>query len=579
MGVPRLFKYVCDRHPNVVKNIHIGNYNTTVNNLYIDSNALIHKAAQVVFQYGTYKPLLPICDTSLPEKEKETILFELFWSYLCSIVETVTPTTCLYIAIDGTAPVGKQSEQRKRRFVAARTRDKNMWNSSKISPGTLFMWELTKFINYSIRKTMAENPLWKNLSVIFSSHNVSGEGEHKLLRYIRDLPPQSQMTHCIWGPDGDLIMLSLLAFTFFENCPRFLWYREDNNNASRACIVDIGKLANRITTQWALEKSLVYRKGVVNDFILIGFFVGNDFLPKITMFHLLEEGFDVMLNLYHDIQKQHGTHFRITTHDNHIDMKKFALFVMKIAHKEKELLENQANRDVNDQRFFNQTLLDCTTERLSERTHKTRKILDYNLYRENYYKNKLHITSQKEIDKLCHNYIRGLKWVFEYYCNECLSYQWCYPYHYAPLFEDLSNYMRKWIINENKKCLNLKFVKTPPSEPFQQLLSILPPQSSNLLPREYASLITGSLSQYSPSEFEIDYEGVNKEYQGIPLLPFVNPDDVRKIYEKRKRKSHNYKRNEKGIVRHFILNENTDSYDYKSEYGFLKHCHVKVSIL
>lgn len=580
MGVPGLFRYVCQRHPNAIKDIRVGDYHTKVDNLYIDSNALIHKAAQIIFAYGSYKTLIPVCDPNLPVKEKEKELFKLFWGYLCDIVETVTPTKVLYIAIDGCAPCGKMSQQRQRRFVAARTREKGSWNSSKITPGTLFMWELTKFINYSIRHMMISSPIWRRLTVFFSPHNVHSEGEHKVLDYIRSLPNAKDLSHCIWGPDGDLIMLSLIV-----KCPKFLWYREDNITPAKACIIDIGTFSKRIVSQWGKcilysprnlrikiigTQIIIINNQIINDFVLIGFFVGNDFLPKIAMFHLLEQGFDVMLEEYGDM--------RLTTGDNHIDMKSFSLFIDRVAHRERELLEGQASVSVRDKRFINRTLLSCVKTSISARSKAPRKVLDYEAYREKYYKIKLKISSDEEIEKLCKDYVRGLNWVFEYYCNGCPSFQWYYPYHYAPLFADLTSYMKRKFV-EKIDPPNLEFVSTKPSEPFQQLLSVLPSQSVvELLPSIYTKLMK-CFPEYYPLEFDVDYEGVNKEYQGIALLPFVDPDHLRKKYEKFHtiKSVRIYKRNQPGKIRKFTMNHNSPTYNYVSDYGSLRNCRVVVS--
>lgn len=60
-----------------------------------------------------------------------------------------------------------------------------------------------------------------------------------------------------------------------------------------------------------------------------------------------------------------------------------------------------------------------------------------------YYINKFLVTDpadvQEFVDKIKQSYIEGLQWVFAYYYKGCESWDWYYPYHYAPFASDLMN--------------------------------------------------------------------------------------------------------------------------------------------
>lgn len=111
------------------------------------------------------------------------------------VSEIVKPKRVLFMAIDGVAPRAKLNQQRSRRFRAAQDRLESMekarqageevdedllFDTNCITPGTEFMDTVGAHIRWFIRKKMKEDPLWSDLEIIFSGHDVPGEGEHKV---------------------------------------------------------------------------------------------------------------------------------------------------------------------------------------------------------------------------------------------------------------------------------------------------------------------------------------------------------------------------------------------------------------
>jgi 5'-3' exonuclease len=70
----------------------------------------------------------------------------------------------------------------------------------------------------------------------------------------------------------------------------------------------------------------------------------------------------------------------------------------------------------------------------------------------------------------------------------------------------------------------IKWNVSTPIPPLLQLLVVLPPQSSYLVPKPFQKIMTGKLY---PLEFQQDFINKRKYWQGIPQLPSI---DLKHIY-------------------------------------------------
>ncbi|EUB63314.1 5'-3' exoribonuclease [Echinococcus granulosus] len=105
------------------------------------------------------------------------------------------------------------TELKKRREKEPEFDEKSLFDPNVISPGTEFMESLHEFFKRFIANQISSDPLWRRIDVIYSGHDVPGEGEQKIREYMlyqRTLSGyQPNERHCLYGMDADLIFLGL----------------------------------------------------------------------------------------------------------------------------------------------------------------------------------------------------------------------------------------------------------------------------------------------------------------------------------------------------------------------------------
>jgi 5'-3' exonuclease len=130
------------------------------------------------------------------------------------------------------------------------------------------------------------------------------------------------------------------------------------------------------------------------------------------------------------------------------------------------------------------------------------------------------------VKEICHDYLFGLEWILQYYTIGVSDWNWYYTHMYSPFVYDLYLHSLSYTFGREQK-------QTEPSEPFKQLLSILPQTSSGLLPSPLDTLLHVSpLKEYCPSTFEVDMKGKKSDWEGVPIIPFIDQTTVTTEYNK-----------------------------------------------
>lgn len=192
------------------------------------------------------------------------------------------------------------------------------------------MARLSEQLRYFINKKITEDSNWRDIQVVLSGHEVPGEGEHKIMEYIRLARAQPDynpnVRHCLYGLDADLIMLGLLSHD-----PHFCLLREEvkfgptrKKGNTRRVLVPITSCSANLRCNslesinfYLLHLSLLREylnlefhdiehvlpfeyslERVIDDFILLAVFVGNDFLPNLPDLHIHQNGLERLFEVY-----------------------------------------------------------------------------------------------------------------------------------------------------------------------------------------------------------------------------------------------------------------------------------------
>ncbi|WWC63302.1 uncharacterized protein I303_105902 [Kwoniella dejecticola CBS 10117] len=323
MGIPKFFRWISERYP-LTSQLITPNSIPTFDNLYLDMNGIIHNCSH---------PPSSENDPHFRITEEQMILA--IFAYIDHLFTKIKPQKVFFMAIDGVAPRAKMNQQRSRRFRTAKDAvekrreaekkgeklpEEKAFDSNCITPGTPFMARLSNHLKYYVTKRISEDAEWRNVKVILSGHDIPGEGEHKIQEFIRLTKAQpdynANTRHCLYGLDADLIMLGLLSHD-----PHFCLLREEvtfgrkskkttglaNTNFYLLHLsllreyldLEFGSLATQISFKYDLER-------VIDDFILMAVFIGNDFLPHLPDLHINEGALERIWGIYKEILPEAG---------------------------------------------------------------------------------------------------------------------------------------------------------------------------------------------------------------------------------------------------------------------------------
>lgn len=470
------------------------------------------------------------------------------------------------------------------------------FDSNCITPGTDFMLKLSLALQKWVDFKMQTDPFWKDgADVIVSGPDVPGEGEHKVMDFLRaaraeDYPHKHHWrpgyTHVLYGLDADLIMLGLVTHE-----PNFMLLREKmsvvmagrgrNKYRKKKDMLEYDQNDFELLELSALRQmlSIQFRKfadegvlkvnydleRIVDDFVFMCMLVGNDFLPHTPHLEIDSGALSLMMSNYVDLLPDWGDYL---TKKERIHPQRFEQFMYHLAIYEEEhfkrrgyeenepgwklLAEDEkeeddfygtyysgkptppaaaaANRKGGQPPEEEELPMAPTGNRAFRRKHPNNLSRSY---RDFYYETKL---GWKPADRSrtlfrrrehVREYMEGLHWNLNYYHNGCQSWNWFFPYLYSPLATDMVNLAEFYDNPDEEGFCTFEFEKGEPFPSLAQLLSVLPPQSADLLPKPLAELMThpsSPLTEFYPPDFTSDPNGKRQTWEAVVQIPFIDAD-------------------------------------------------------
>ncbi|XP_048190904.1 5'-3' exoribonuclease 1 isoform X4 [Perognathus longimembris pacificus] len=595
MGVPKFYRWISERYPclsEVVKEHQIPEFD----NLYLDMNGIIHQCSHPN-------------DDDVHFRISDDKIFTDIFHYLEVLFRIIKPRKVFFMAVDGVAPRAKMNQQRGRRFRSAKEAEDKIkkalekgetlptearFDSNCITPGTEFMARLHEHLKYFVNMKISTDKSWQGVTIYFSGHETPGEGEHKIMEFIRsekakpDHDPNTR--HCLYGLDADLIMLGLTSheahFSLLREEVRF-----GGKKTQRVCapeettfhLLHLSLMREYIDYEFSVLKEKITFKydieRVIDDWILMGFLVGNDFIPHLPHLHINHDALPLLYGTYITILPELGGYIN---ENGHLNLPRFEKYLVKLSdfdrehfsevfvdlkwfeskvgnkylneaagiaaeeaknYKEKKKSKGQENSLCWAALDKNESQVVASKDNLEDETEDDDLFeTEFRQYKRTYYMTKMgvDVVSDDFLAAQAACYVQAIQWILHYYYHGVQSWSWYYPYHYAPFLSDIRNI----------SALKIHFELGKPFKPFEQLLAVLPAASKSLLPTCYQHLMTNEDSpiiEYYPPDFKTDLNGKQQEWEAVVLIPFI---DEKRLLEAMETCNHSLKKEERKRNQH-----------------------------
>lgn len=302
MGIEKFFSTI-NKNFQIVSTVDLDNTETDLFDskyLFFDFNSIIHNvSSKLIGELNSNSK----SKSNIKLDDLEYMIIKEVNLFIIKILEKLDleKLEYVYAALDGVPTFAKILEQKKRRFIGdfiEKLLNKYSlpfnWSKNNISPATLFMDKINKYLNNI--KQITQNKLVKKEDLIlkqkdyeffskikkfdYSDTNSEGEGEMKIFDYINNLNLKVKESVIFYSPDADVILLSMIS----KNAENIIIFKYDQNSETLYSI-KIEELKQTIYS-YCLDRiegsnyTDINIKKLIKDIVFIFTIFGNDFLPK-----------------------------------------------------------------------------------------------------------------------------------------------------------------------------------------------------------------------------------------------------------------------------------------------------------
>lgn len=431
--------------------------------------------------------------------------------YMEEIIRVANPTKGVYVSCDGVVCAAKRRQQRLRRFkgpwiaaMEARVTEKtpeDTWDQTAITPGSAFM-DILGNVLLSAGKRI------KGVQVIVSTAAEPGEGEHKLMAWMRKEQPA---TCTIYGLDADLILLAMLLGVDTGSSVHLLREAQEFEASSSGWrSLNVQALVTTMIPGCSGDR--------IRDFVASMTLLGNDFLPRSLTHTVRDNGIPDLIRVLQERVWSAG--LRIVMDDGSLSVSGLAAIVGEWAsHEEEDMMNAAKSAILAGKRFPGVGKTPAETALKSWNAQPARWATAGKLLTTDW-----RATYAGWNPGSAANYIQGLAWTWDYYSGRPVDQAWCFEEHLPPLWADVAAALQ----NETS-IPPPPFLYPTPLPDWLHLLAVLPAESVEQLASIRARRIMAALPWYWPTSWSVFDVGRTQLWECEPVIPLI-PEKILRSY-------------------------------------------------